>query len=484
MNKITTIILAVSILFFLGACGTKTIELESSTVLQQYKSINELNQLLKVAEKNDVPTLAPEGYSKSKEIYNNAFDKATAQQAGANELAATGIERLRLAMKNTDTSKEVFRDVLEARSKTMEADAQNIFPEKFSDLESRLKDAAMDVEKGKVEDAKEQRAGLIKDYAALELSALKTDVTQKSKDKVAEAEKSRADKYAPKTFKLAQEELALALDVLSAGRTQKNKAQEHAILSVYYADKSMHITDMIIEFNRRDFTEEEILLWYQDQLELINKPFDKSLAMDRPNYDVVIDVQGRIIELQDKAKTLSDIIAQKDQQLASASENIAMLEGQIDSMGSQYKRVSEESRRAEARYKRIQNMFTEDEAYVYRQDNNVLLETHAFNFKVGGSEIDSGNYALLEKIMDAIKVFNNPDIMIMGHTDSTGGDAINQQLSEKRAKTVTSFLQKIGKFPPNKISSKGYGESRPVASNETREGRERNRRIEVLIINK
>ncbi len=129
-------------------------------------------------------------------------------------------------------------------------------------------------------------------------------------------------------------------------------------------------------------------------------------------------------------------------------------------------------------------MFNDNEAYVYRQGNNVLLETHAFNFQVGNSEISSENYGLLEKIMDAIKVFDNPEVVIMGHTDSTGGDAINQQLSVKRAQTVTDFLKKVGKFASNRISTRGYGESRPVASNETREGRERNRRIEVLIVNK
>jgi OmpA-OmpF porin, OOP family len=121
---------------------------------------------------------------------------------------------------------------------------------------------------------------------------------------------------------------------------------------------------------------------------------------------------------------------------------------------------------------------------VFRQGNNVLLETHAFNFKIGNSEIDSKNYGLLKKIMDAINVFDNPDVVIMGHTDSTGGDAINMQLSLKRAQTVTDFLKKIGKLASNKVSTKGFGESRPVASNNSKEGRERNRRIEVLIVNK
>ncbi|MBE9528063.1 MAG: OmpA family protein, partial [Proteobacteria bacterium] len=131
----------------------------------------------------------------------------------------------------------------------------------------------------------------------------------------------------------------------------------------------------------------------------------------------------------------------------------------------------------------IQSIFTEEEAYVYRQGNNVLLETHAFDFKVGGNEIDSSNFDLLERIMKAINVFDNPKIIVIGHTDSTGSAALNMKLSQKRAQTVALFLKKIGKIDSRDLSVTGYGETRPVASNETKEGRKRNRRIEVSIIN-
>lgn len=128
-------------------------------------------------------------------------------------------------------------------------------------------------------------------------------------------------------------------------------------------------------------------------------------------------------------------------------------------------------------------MFTLKEANVYRQGNNVLLETHAFNFAVGKSEITKDNYVLLEKILKATHEFNAPHLIIRGHTDASGGDAINMKLSQERAQAVVSFLQKIGKIDPKMIEAKGYGETQPVASNENAEGRARNRRIEVLIIN-
>jgi outer membrane protein OmpA-like peptidoglycan-associated protein len=113
----------------------------------------------------------------------------------------------------------------------------------------------------------------------------------------------------------------------------------------------------------------------------------------------------------------------------------------------------------------------------------VLLEFRAFNFPSGGTDILSENFALLDKIVSAIKSFPNPDVVVSGHTDSVGGAQVNLKLSQLRAETVASFLEKVGGVDRNHLTAIGYGESRPVANNETEVGRKSNRRIEVLIIN-
>lgn len=468
---------ALATVLILAACAGKTIKLEPNAVFEQYPAIKALKQMIANAKKTDLPNLAPKGYQQAVEDYNTAYKGAIKQEKGANDIAENGLINLRMAISNAESSKVVLREVLDARKKTVEANAPTIFPEKFNKLESELKSATRAIEGKDIEEAKQLRTELIKAYADMELSALKTSTTRQARIKIAEAKKNRADDYAPKTFKLAEEELTLALDILTAGRTQTKKAEDHAALSAYYAERSKQIAEMVIDFDQRDFSVEDTLLWYQNQLELVNKPFGQVLGFDKPNFSVVKELQGRI-------NSLIAELDQKQNALVSSNENIAMLEGQVETIDTKFKQDKDASYKAQARYKKIRNMFNEQEAYVFRQGNNVLLETHAFNFKVGNSEIDSNNYSLLEKIMDAINVFDNPDVVIMGHTDSTGGDALNMQLSLKRALTVTDFLKKIGKLASNKVSTKAFGERRPVASNETRQGRERNRRIEVLIINK
>jgi OOP family OmpA-OmpF porin len=84
--------------------------------------------------------------------------------------------------------------------------------------------------------------------------------------------------------------------------------------------------------------------------------------------------------------------------------------------------------------------------------------------------------------LDETKVVfdQNPDLQVTveGHTDSTGSDAYNQKLSERRAKAVVRYLEQNVGVDPSRLSAVGYGESKPVASNDTAEGRAKNRRVE------
>lgn len=100
---------------------------------------------------------------------------------------------------------------------------------------------------------------------------------------------------------------------------------------------------------------------------------------------------------------------------------------------------------------------------------------------------DTGKYSLkpdtklaLAKV--AVILVQHPDLKLQveGYTDSVGGDAYNQKLSENRANTVKDFLISQGMNPQN-LSSAGYGKSNPVADNSTRDGRQKNRRVEMIV---
>ena len=76
-----------------------------------------------------------------------------------------------------------------------------------------------------------------------------------------------------------------------------------------------------------------------------------------------------------------------------------------------------------------------------------------------------------------MKSFPSTSVVMEGHTDSKGAEAYNQRLSERRAKTIADMLVTDFGIDGSRVDSRGYGESRPVASNDTDEGRQHNRRV-------
>jgi outer membrane protein OmpA-like peptidoglycan-associated protein len=104
------------------------------------------------------------------------------------------------------------------------------------------------------------------------------------------------------------------------------------------------------------------------------------------------------------------------------------------------------------------------------------------NFDFNKSEIRKQDTAKLQKAIDFVKKYPGARVMLEGHTDSIGTKEYNQRLSEMRAESVKRYLVENSAVDGTMIRTVGYGESRPVDSNETEEGRSKNRRVEIIIM--
>jgi OOP family OmpA-OmpF porin len=93
-----------------------------------------------------------------------------------------------------------------------------------------------------------------------------------------------------------------------------------------------------------------------------------------------------------------------------------------------------------------------------------------------------GDKAKLRKVIEFIKKYPGKKFKLEGHTDNIGTEKYNQALSERRAGAVKEYLIKRGGIDGTKITTVGYGELKPVASNKTRAGRAKNRRVDILIM--
>ena len=113
-------------------------------------------------------------------------------------------------------------------------------------------------------------------------------------------------------------------------------------------------------------------------------------------------------------------------------------------------------------------------------EKRVVLQ--GVNFEFNKANLTEDSRAILLEVAKSLAANPGVRVEVGGHTDSKGTNAYNLSLSQRRAKTVESFLEQNG-VSPAQISSRGYGEAKPVASNKTEEGRAENRRVELRRLN-
>jgi OmpA-OmpF porin, OOP family len=113
------------------------------------------------------------------------------------------------------------------------------------------------------------------------------------------------------------------------------------------------------------------------------------------------------------------------------------------------------------------------------QEIKQALVLHGVNFKTASTELLEESYYVLEQVYNSLEAYTNVRVEIAGHTDNQGGKQYNYALSLGRAKSVMNYLVMRG-ISADRLTARGYGMDRPIASNDAPEGRAQNRRVEVV----
>ena len=464
--KISTALLGLNLvaaLIALGGCASSQPKLTQEQIMDQFPQVASLDTAVKDARSKGSEYLAPESYTTARNSLESAMNAAhNNKQDDASEAASKGLKVITKMNNDTASSRKILSEVLIARERAMNADVDTLQSEKLAEMDKDLIKTSALIEEGDIEKAKQRRPELIEGYSQLELTALKQGTAELAKSAIASAKQQGAEKYAPKTLAQAEEKMALAVSILDADRKQTDKAEVQAKNAKWLAEQSAAITETVKDFDRRDYTMEDVVLWHQAQLSTVNEPIGGQLPFNESSDMVVLSLKNSIEKLKSAEINYGKKLEMTEK------ERLAM---------------EVKDRAVKKQFETIQAMFTADEANVYRQRQNVLISAHGFQFPSGVSEIQTDNFPLMNKIIRAINIFPNSRIEVSGHTDSTGADNINKSLSQARAEKVSKFLSEVGEIAANRITSIGYGMSRPVATNKTAVGRAENRRVEIKIIN-
>lgn len=465
--------------FILAACAT-TPQVDKTVVLERYPDIAKLEQALVKGSENGWQLLSPQHYESAQAALASALKQGAAAAAVAGTTARMGLSSLDKAEAQINVTRYELQNVLAARKRAQSAGANRVEPENFVAVDRDLKRLSSLLEDGKKAKVRGERSAIEAQYAELELMALKRDTLTDAAELIKQAKRDNIDDYAPNTIRKAEQELDLAKQVIESDRNAKDKAQQHAQWAIWNVQRATQIAELLKEFKQSAMSDEDIVLWYQQQLATGIYAFVNQPDFSQKNSRLV---SGIAAELKQKSLLLHELQVEIDRQKSQYDRSISDKERNLAQM---QEKVAEERRQnalMEGKFKQIQQLFTESEAEVYRQGNDVLIRTYGFTFASGSSEIRSDNYPLLNKIVKSIELFPGADIAVSGHTDNRGGDAINESLSKDRAEKVASFLVSVGRMELAKVTSVGFGKRKPLASNDTSEGRESNRRVEILIKN-
>lgn len=201
--------------------------------------------------------------------------------------------------------------------------------------------------------------------------------------------------------------------------------------------------------------------------------------------DVILNAKGtpenialKIVKQNRQLGLLSKNVGLLEKDLKATKSNLAQTEGALKSQEEALKKSSTQVKFQKA-MEQAGEYFSEEEASVYQQGNKLIFRLKKINFSSGASIIPATSKPLLSKVNDIIKPLGAEMVVVQGHTDSVGSANINKNLSIKRASSVANYLASFaGGY---KIGYLGFGETRPIASNETKEGRAINRRVDLVV---
>jgi outer membrane protein OmpA-like peptidoglycan-associated protein len=178
----------------------------------------------------------------------------------------------------------------------------------------------------------------------------------------------------------------------------------------------------------------------------------------------------------ERARSAAEVRAQEAQQARLQAEERAR---EAALAREEAEAARQEALRAAEREKALREQLAELEAR--QTDRGLVLTLGDVLFDVDQASLKPGALQSLYRLVTFLK--ENPDrqVLVEGHTDSTGSDAYNLDLSRRRAEAVTAFLTENG-IDPSRSVARGYGKAYPVAGNETAAGRQRNRRVEIVIL--
>jgi outer membrane protein OmpA-like peptidoglycan-associated protein len=407
-------------------------------------AIAEVSQRMSQAEQAQYDVLADEQFLKGSEFLAEAKQalKQGAENEKVIEKAAISKAYFQDAKKIANARKSTSRRILRARKSAISAGVRqsDLLLESLADIDSDLKSETEQFSKSL---SPEDFSDFQKKYLVLESKAVQFTQLNSADQAIKQALEDDADDLAPKSLRTASLDYKTAMNIIE---------QSPRSPKVY------------------------------------KKSVDEALASTTLLYDVMNVILGakgtpehialQIVKQKRALGELSSNVGKLQENLKSTKESLQEKEGVLKTQEAQLAKASTQVKFQQA-MDEAQKVIPQSDALVYQQGNKLVFRLKRINFRSGTAVIPKASEKLISTVDSIIKKLDAEKVVVQGHTDSVGSARVNKKLSKARASAVAKYLSSLrGGY---KLTYSGYGESHPIASNETPEGRATNRRVDLVL---
>ena len=449
MRIFNSILCTAVVLFLYGCASSKTADMAAAEDLAA--AVAEVGALMQQGERMQADLLAFDAYRDASEHYRKAqrgldgnyqadyiLDNAAEAKTHAEEMLALAKDREPNATR-----------ILQARKAALDAGLKNSdqLVVALADVDDDLRDETRDFARAL---EPEDFSAFQKRYFALEVEAVQFRELDALEQKIRQVVARDAEDLAPKTLRAARLDVSEAENLIAQSPRDPGvhmPSVERAVASVSLLSDVMDVI-----------------------LDAPGTPEDVGLRIVRQNRELA--------KLEQNVGSLQQDLASTKSSLQTTQSTLMETEGALAEQNEELAKTSTQVRFQRAMDEAVRQ-FSEDEASVYQQGNRLIFRLKKINFPSGTANIPANSMPLLVKVDEIIRSVGAELVAVEGHTDSIGATELNKKLSTDRAISVANFLASLaGGY---KIGYVGYGESRPIASNETREGRAINRRVDLVV---
>lgn len=457
--KFTAKILCSSLvsLILLDCATVKKAALSSS---QPKEAVSEVILLMKQLEASQVDFLEYESFNDGKEDLQDAISGMANNEDQINILdkAAQAKAHFLDAKQSSPGNKIIPKVLLAARYNALKAGAKNNpdIEESLLSIDDEIRDESDDFTQ-----VIQNEDILIFQKQYLEVETLATQFKHLNEFQIIinNALIDEADILAPKTLELAKADLKNAQSQIRQN-LRKPKLYRY---SVQNANKSSKLLKDVIA-----------------QLTGVAKGSSEAVALK------LVHQERKLGKLSDRVGVLNKQLIRSNSKLNQTKKNLEYNKNKFGKITQNYKLQKSEMLSSSARVKfqnaldNVRENFSPKDVSVYHQGNKLIFRLGQIGFKRGSDVIPTKSMNMLFKLTDIIEEIDPDQVHIQGHTDSTGNKKTNLELSAKRARSIARYFVLSGLQVP--MDSHGYGETRPIDSNKTYQGRANNRRIDIIVI--